>query len=86
MYLTAPVCFSTPYCGEEPVSHNLLSFHQCCDEVFGVSFVSSGQCLLCPKGNVASYILKKFCFVALTVLVFKVLYVAINLRGMKKYY
>ena len=51
MYFIAPVCFNTTYCGGESVSDNLLSFHQCCFEFYGVSFASSGQCLLCPTGN-----------------------------------
>ena len=51
-YFTAPVCFNTTYCGGESISDGLISFDQCCFELFGVSFVSSGQCLLCPKtGN-----------------------------------
>ena len=51
MYFTAPVCFNTTYCGGESVSDG-LSFDQCCFELSAVSFVSSGQCLLCPKtGN-----------------------------------
>ena len=52
MYFTAPVCFNTTYCGGELVNDTLISFDQCCFELSGVSFVSSGQCLLCPKtGN-----------------------------------
>ena len=52
MYFVAPVCFNTTYCGGESarLSYDLVSFHQCCFELYGVSFVSSGQCLLCPKG------------------------------------
>ena len=51
MQFTAPVCFNTTYCGGESVSDDLLSFNQCCFELSGVSFASSGQCLLCPKGT-----------------------------------
>ena len=52
MYFTAPVCFNTTYCEGESVSDALMSFDHCCFELSGVSFVSSGQCLLCPKtGN-----------------------------------
>ena len=49
MYFVAPVCFNTTYCGGESVSDDLISFEQCCFELSGVSFASSGQCSLCPK-------------------------------------
>ena len=45
----APVCFNTTYCEGESVNDDLLSYEQCCFELSGVSFASSGQCLLCPK-------------------------------------
>ena len=48
-HFVAPVCFNTTYCGGESVSDNLLSYEQCCFELSGASFASSGQCLLCPK-------------------------------------
>ena len=48
MYFVAPVCFNTVCCEGESVSNGLLSFEQCCFELSGVSFASSGQCLLCP--------------------------------------
>ena len=52
MYFAAPVCFNTTYCEGESVGDDLLSFDQCCFDLFGVSFASPGQCLLCPKtGN-----------------------------------
>ena len=52
IHFVAPVCFNTTYCGGESVSDNLLSFEQCCFELSGASFASSGQCLLCPEtGN-----------------------------------
>ena len=47
----APVCFNTTYCGGESVSDDLLSYEQCCFELSGVSFVSPGQCVLCPKSG-----------------------------------
>ena len=51
MYIRiAPVCFNTNYCGGESVSDNILSFHQCCFILSGISFVSSTRCLLCPTG------------------------------------
>ena len=52
MYFIAPVCFNTTYCGGESarMNDNSVSFHQCCFELHGVSFVTSGQCLQCPKG------------------------------------
>ena len=50
-YYIAPVCFNTTYCGGESVNDNLVSFHWCCFEFYGVSFASPGQCLLCPTGN-----------------------------------
>ena len=49
MYSVAPVCFNTTYCEGELVNHSSLSFHQCCFGLFGVSFASPGQCLICPK-------------------------------------
>ena len=49
MYFVAPVCFNTTYCDGESVREDFLSFEQCCFELSAVSFVSSGQCLLCPK-------------------------------------
>ena len=49
MYFVAPVCFNTTYCDGESVSEDFLSFEQCCFELSGVSFASSGQCSLCPK-------------------------------------
>ena len=55
MYSLAPVCFSTTYCGGQSVSNESLSFHQCCSGLSGVSFVSHGQCLLCPKGAYRSF-------------------------------
>ena len=45
----APVCFNTTYCEGESVSDDLMSFDQCCFELPGISFASSGQCLLCPQ-------------------------------------
>ena len=48
-FYVAPVCFNTTYCEGESVSDDLLSFDQCCFELSGVSFASSGQCLLCPE-------------------------------------
>ena len=48
MLFVAPVCFNTTYCEGESVGDHLLSFEQCCFELSGVSFASSGQCLLCP--------------------------------------
>ena len=54
MYSVAPICFSTSYCGGESVSDDPLSFYQCCFELSGVSFISSGQCLICPEG-IAEY-------------------------------
>ena len=48
MYFVAPVCFNTSYCDGESLSDYLLSFEQCCSGLSGVSFASSGQCLLCP--------------------------------------
>ena len=50
MYFIAPVCFNTTYCGGKSISNKSLSFLQCCSEFSGLSFASSGQCLLCPKG------------------------------------
>ena len=47
----APVCYNTTYCGGESVGDNLLSYEQCCFELSGVSFASSGQCVLCPKSG-----------------------------------
>ena len=46
-FFVAPLCFNTIYCKGEPVSDDLLSFDQCCFELGGKSFASSGQCLLC---------------------------------------
>ena len=48
--LAGPVCFSTAHCGRELVSDNILP-HQCCRELFSVSFLSSGQCYQCPEGT-----------------------------------
>ena len=52
----APVCFNTTYCGGELVSDDLMSYGQCCFELFGFSFASSAQCLLCPKSGMSTYI------------------------------
>ena len=49
LIFVAPVCFNTTYCEGESVNDDLLSYEQCCFELSGVSFASSGQCLLCPK-------------------------------------
>jgi len=52
IYFVAPVCFNTTQCGGESAIDYFISFEQCCYELSGVSFASSGQCLLCPKtGN-----------------------------------
>ena len=48
----APVCFNTTYCEGVSVGDSSISFDQCCFELFGTSFASSGRCLLCLKtGN-----------------------------------
>ena len=57
MCFVAPVCFNTTYCGGESVSDDLLSYEQCCFELSGVSFASSGQCVLCPKSGLCAPIL-----------------------------
>ena len=49
MYFVAPVCFNTTNCGGESVGDDLLSYGQCCYELYGVTFASPGQCLLCPN-------------------------------------
>ena len=59
MYFAAPVCFNTTYCGGKSIRDDLLSFGQCCFELFGVSFASPEQCLLCPKSG--TYIHKYVC-------------------------
>ena len=52
MCFVAPVCFNTTYCGGESLSDDLVTLDQCCFELSGVSFITSGQCLPCPtKGN-----------------------------------
>ena len=51
IYFVAPVCFNTTYCEGESFSDYLLSFEECCSELSGVSFASSGQCLLCKTGT-----------------------------------
>ena len=52
IHFVAPVCFNTTYCGGESVIDNLLSFEQCCFELSGASFASSGQCRLCPETGI----------------------------------
>ena len=47
MYV-APVCFNLTGCEGEALGDNSISFDQCCFEFSGISYASSGQCLLCP--------------------------------------
>ena len=51
MLFVVPVCFNTTYCGGKPLSNKSISFSQCCFGLSGISFATSGQCLLCPKGT-----------------------------------
>ena len=50
LYFIAPVCFNTTSCSGESLDNITLSYSQCCFELYGTSFVSSGECVLCPKG------------------------------------
>ena len=54
LHFIAPVCYSTTYCGGESYGDYLLSFAQCCIVLSGMSFVSSGKCLICPKGMLST--------------------------------
>ena len=52
LHFTAPVCFNTTGCEEEPVSYDHMSFAHCCFELSGISYASAGQCLLCPTSGI----------------------------------
>ena len=69
---TAPVCFNTTSCDGQSAGDMFVSFDQCCFELSGVSYASSGQCLLCPttgmyidQYNVDNYIKDWFAHVDL---------------------
>ena len=62
----APVCFNTTYCGGKTIGNNFLTIHQCCVELSGVSFVSSEQCVLCPKGMYVLLIMYYITFLVLS--------------------
>ena len=51
LHFVAPVCFNTTQCDGASIGNNSLSYGQCCFELYGVSFASPGQCLLCPKSG-----------------------------------
>ena len=51
LLFAAPICFSTTKCSGKSFGNSLLTFHQCCIELPGVSFVSFGRCFPCPKGT-----------------------------------
>ena len=51
LYFAAPICFNATQCGGASIGDNSLSYGQCCFELYGVSFASPGQCLLCPKSG-----------------------------------
>ena len=66
-YFVAPVCFNTTRCDGGPIGNDSLSFNdsiafsdsisfnQCCFELSGASFVSNGQCLVCPTTGTHTY-------------------------------